>query len=89
MLFATSSKLTRETREIKRLGDTIETKASLALFSIFFYSVFFFFHVAHGFCNFWVYGWNHSSVTMKAETIVRFVDKSLAKQITNFRLAGP
>lgn len=42
MLFATSSKLTRETREIKRLGDTIETKASLALFSIFFYSVFFF-----------------------------------------------
>ena len=25
---------------------------------------------------------------MKAETIVRFVDKSLAKQITNFRLAG-
>ena len=42
MLFATSSKLTRETREIKRLGDTIETKASLALFSIFF-KVFFFF----------------------------------------------
>ena len=88
MLFATSSKLTRETREIKRLGDTIETKASLALFSIFFLQCFFF-HVAHGFCNFWVYGWNHSSVTMKAETIVRFVDKSLAKQITNFRLAGP
>ena len=48
-----------------------------------------FFHVAQGFCNFWVYGWNHSSVSMKAETIVRFVDKSLAKQITNFRLAGP
>ena len=43
MLFATSSKLTRETREIKRLGDTIETKASLALFSIFFLQCFFFF----------------------------------------------
>ena len=48
MLFATSSKLTRETREIKRLCDTIETKATLALFSLFFFyrSFFFMLHKA-------------------------------------------